>query len=255
MDGQTQTIRAQAAIEIPLTDLSSLSAADRVAKLDALREAAVSTPFVLERGPLYRFELIRITDQEHLVFLTMHHIVCDGFSTGVLLKDLSELYSAISERRPPDLPEPASFADYAVQHARGTESEDSMAYWADRLRDPPAVVDLPADRPRPPQKTYRAGRVQHDLDPALATALVELAADHHCTLFALIFSAFTAYLERLTDQQDLVVPIVAAGHGARRPSSASRTSGQPVAGSSPGQRGPLIRRSSRSDHTSPARRL
>jgi hypothetical protein len=182
----------------------------------AAREAL--QPFDLNRGPLLRLKVARLSEQEHVLFLTMHHIVSDGWSMGVLIREVSELYSAYASGREPDLKElPIQYADYASwqrEWLQGEVLDEQMQYWRTQLAEAPQVLELPADRERPAVQNFRGGQEKFALDEELSAALRELSRREGVTMFMLLLAAFQVLLMRYSGQEDVVVgtPVAARRH-------------------------------------------
>ena len=213
-DGERMQIAPRLGIEVPLVDLSGLAPEARAEEVLARQAAEVDEPFDLAAGPLFRARILRLAGDEHLVLLTSHHIVCDGWSLGVLTRELGALYSAACRGEAAALAEPPRFADYARAEDRargGPEAEAALAFWRERFRDPAPLLDLPSSRPRPPRKTFAAARRDLALPAALVSRLKQVGARHGCTGFATLLAGFEAFLFRLTGCSDLVVGISAAG--------------------------------------------
>src|SRR5215471_13021890 len=158
-----QVIDAVAEFTLQLEDLCELPEGDRaVAARERVGSLAVA-PFDLERGPLLRAYLLRLTAEEHVAVVVMHHIVSDGWSIGVLIREVEALYAAYSQGQPSPLPELAvQYADYALWQRgwlQGEVLERQVAYWKERLSGAPAALELPTDRPRPAVQSYRGGHV------------------------------------------------------------------------------------------------
>jgi len=216
-DGKTLLVAPPAPADLPLLDLSALSDAERASRLDALCTAEVERPFDLERGPLIRATLVRLAAAEHVLVFTAHHIACDGFSTGVMLKDLGALYTARLAGRPAALPEPFGWGAWAKEleeWQKTNEHAGDEKFWTGRFVELPPDLDLPADRRRPPVKTYAADRYDHALAPALVDRLRKAGAKNGASLFVSLFAGFQALLYRLSGQSDLVVAIPSAGQAA-----------------------------------------
>ncbi len=147
-----QIIAPSLLLQVPVVDLSPLPEPERWAEAIQLASDEAQKPFDLARGPLLRATLLRFADAEHVLLLTMHHIVSDGWSMGVLFEELSALYSTFAAGRPSALPElPVQYADYAAwqrEWLQGDVLEEQLAFWRRQLADLPSV-DLPSDRPRP----------------------------------------------------------------------------------------------------------
>jgi glutamate-1-semialdehyde-2,1-aminomutase len=211
-DGDYQEIAPAVELNIPAVDLAGLRAGDREARLAAVLEEVGRESFDLARGPLLRARLLRLGADHHLLAVTMHHIVSDGWSMGIILRELEESYAAARGGRAPALPAPDSFAEYAVAEAAdASELEAAERYWLGRLAGPPPVLNLPTDRPRAAVQTY-AGAQQHmALDDALHPGLKRLSASRGCTLFMTLLAGFKVLLHHLTDQEDIIVGTPAAG--------------------------------------------
>ena len=173
-DGINVCVIATLQIDVPFLDLSELEAYERELKIANLRQYAVSEPFDLEHGPLFRAQIIRLDNQEHLAVLTAHHIVCDGWSWAVLMPDLGKLYSALKQGLSPDLDEPEPFSGYAIALEAAESSEEAqetLDYWLHQFAGSLPVLDLPTDRARPPLRTFDADREDWDLSPELVAKL------------------------------------------------------------------------------------
>ncbi|KAF9367172.1 hypothetical protein CPB97_006185, partial [Podila verticillata] len=174
-----------------------------------LSQAEANTPFDFERGPLIRAQLIQVQDDEYIFLLTMHHIISDGWSMGVLMRELNELYSAFSAGRSDPLPSlSVQYPDYASwqkQWLTDQRLEEHVDYWRKTLVSAPLSIELPTDRPRPPQQSFVGATVPIGLDVATTQALKQLAQKHGATLFMTILTAWSAVLSRLSGQDDIVI--------------------------------------------------
>ncbi|MET0341935.1 MAG: amino acid adenylation domain-containing protein [Polyangiales bacterium] len=212
-DGLTACVAASLALPLGRIDLSQLPQREREAKLRALLVREVETPFALEQGPLFRVQLVKLGPSTHVASFSAHHIVCDGWSMAVMLRDLGALYST-RVGKPAALPAATQFGDYARQeqtYEQTPEYQKSLMYWLDRLGGSLPVLELPLDAPRPSAKTYASRRIDHALDDALVPALKKLGARHGASFFATLLSGFYVLLARLSDQEDTIVGIPAAG--------------------------------------------
>src|SRR5215211_2764812 len=200
-------------IRLHLEDLSGLPPHEREAQAMQSATEEARQPFDLQRGPLMRTRLVRLSEEEHLLLLTMHHIVSDGWSLGVFWRELESLYEAFSEGRPSPLEElPIQYADYAVwqrQWLRGEVLEEQLGYWKEQLAELP-ILELPTDHPRPAVQTHRGAHQTLVLSPSLTEALKELARREGVTLYMVLLGAFQVLLSRYADQEDVAVgtPIV-----------------------------------------------
>jgi amino acid adenylation domain-containing protein len=215
VDGEpVQVIAPPQALEVPLTDLSELPQAEREAEAQRLAREEARRPFDLERGPLFRTKLLRLGEQEHVLLVTMHHIVSDGWSMGVLWRELGALYEAFFEGKPSPLAElPIQYADYALwqrEWLRGEVLEEQLGYWRRQLTDVPAL-ELPTDRPRPAVQTHRGARQSFTLPESLTQALKDLSRREGTTLFMTLLAAFQVLLARHSGQDEFAVGTPIAG--------------------------------------------
>jgi amino acid adenylation domain-containing protein/non-ribosomal peptide synthase protein (TIGR01720 family) len=192
----------------------------REARIEAARREALDTlrtPFDLGKGPLLRARLFVLGPNDHALVLCMHHIISDGWSMGVLNKELGTLYAAFRSGRPAELYElPIQYADYAIwqrEWLTGEVEALQLAYWSEKLSGAPAALDLPTDRPRPPVPSHRGARKPFVLAPETADALKELARREGVTLFMVMLAAFDVLLHRYTGQGDIVVGSPIANRG------------------------------------------
>ncbi|MFN5567450.1 MAG: condensation domain-containing protein, partial [Bradyrhizobium sp.] len=192
-------------------------AADAAGELERLAALEASTAFDLERGPLIRGRLVRLVADEHVLLVTMHHIVSDGWSMGVLTRELSQLYAAFVRGEADPLPALAiQYGDYAVWQRRWLSSEALArqgAYWKDALAGAPALLELPWDRPRPPEQNYAGAMVPVRLDAGLTGALKALSQRHGTTLYMTLLAGWAALLSRLSGQEDVVIGSPVANRG------------------------------------------
>ena len=176
-----------------------------------------SATFDLESGPLIRGRLIRLREEEHALLITMHHIVSDGWSTDVMMNELSVLYGAYVRGEVDPLPELSlQYADYAVWQRQWMEGEilrQQAEYWERTLSGAPALLELPTDHPRPAQQDYAGGWVKLELEEELTRGLNELSKKHGTTLYMTLLAGWSALLARLSGQEDIVVGVPVANRG------------------------------------------
>ncbi|WP_446326855.1 non-ribosomal peptide synthase/polyketide synthase [Burkholderia pseudomallei] len=191
--------------------------ADAGARRARILAGQASEPFDLARGPLVRGALVREADDVHTLCVTIHHIVSDGWSIDVFCRELSELYRAFAGGQPDPLPPlPVQYADYAAWQQRGIGGAALHAqaeYWRDALAGAPTLLELPTDRPRPPQPDYAGATVGLALDAPLTAGLRALARRHGATLFMTVFAAWSVLLSRLSRQTDVVIGTPSANRG------------------------------------------
>ena len=204
-----QVIHPAAPVALPAVDLTALPSERAAERARALAAEEARRPFDLVRGPLVRALLLRLGADEHFLLIDVHHIVSDGWSTGILLRELGVLYRAFVAGEPSPLPELplqyANFASWQRQWLSGAELERQLGYWRERLAGAPGVLDLPADRPRPAVQSLRGASRSFVLPAPLAASLQALAQREGVTLFMVLLAALDALLSRLSGQTDLVV--------------------------------------------------
>ena len=187
------------------------------AQADTLCRQAATQPFDLTQGPLVRAALIRLADEEHLFLLTCHHIISDGWSTGILLRELGALYGALRRGDADPLPPlTLQYADYAAWQRRYLTPERLAAqaqYWRETLSDAPALLTLPTDRPRPTVQSFSGGEVPIAIDAELTQALRQFSRQHGGTLFMTVLAAWSLVLARMAGQQELVIGTPEANRG------------------------------------------
>ncbi|QOK93783.1 non-ribosomal peptide synthase/polyketide synthase (plasmid) [Ralstonia pseudosolanacearum] len=206
-----QAVQRVAPADVGLTldcvDLSAEEASEH--QLGLLAEAEARAPFDLEQGPLIRGRLVRLDEQENVLLITMHHIVSDGWSQGVLARELGSLYEAYRAGNADPLPAlPIQYADYAVWQRRwleGGELQRQGSYWEQALAGAPTLLSLPTDRARPAQQDYAGGSVEVVFDETLSAGLRRLSQRHGTTLFMTVLAGWSALLSRLSGQDDVVV--------------------------------------------------
>ncbi len=211
-DGLSLCIVAALEPALRTLDLTDLESEARDARVQQWLSAVVEEPFDLEQGPLFRADLLKLASDEHFLVFTAHHIVCDGWSTAVIVQDWATYYNARQFELEPELPAADSWQNYALSRAlgAGTEAKDE-AYWISLFGDGIPIVDLPLDRPRPPQRRYDSRRLDVELPSELVSALRKAGAKHRASLFATLFAGFGAVVHRLSGANDIVVGIPTAG--------------------------------------------
>jgi len=204
------------------TDLRSLGEAERRETLESLGRDVAVLPFDLERGPLVRFHRVSLSDREQWLYVNMHHAVSDGWSIGIVLRDLAALYrrrakvsKGVSGSEGAELPELrvqyADFAHWQRSWLRGERLEEQLRYWARYLGGAPRLLPLPTDRPRPAVLSYAGGRHSLRLPGAVVTALRGFTRARRATLFMGLLTIFEAFLGHLTGEDDVVVGTPIAG--------------------------------------------
>ena len=215
VDGRpVQHIAPPGELPLPVTHLEHLEPAARVAELERRATEQAQRPFDLAEGPLTRVALFRLADTEHILVITAHHIIVDGWSFGLLLDELAKLYSAFRRQTPSPLPELAiQYADYADWQRQSMDEaglESTLAYWRRTLTGS-SPLDLPTDRQRPARQTFRGAGVPLTLSLEVSAGLRALSRREGTTLFMTLLAAFKALLARHTGTEDVVVGAPVAG--------------------------------------------
>lgn len=206
-----QLIGQPQSMPIRLSDLSQLPDERLPREKQRLIGIDARLPFDLGDGPLWRAHLLKLSSEDHLLVITLHHIICDGWSINLLLRELKELYAG-GAAAIPELP--IQYADFAVWQRRQLSQEGNrrqLDYWKQQLADAPAVLDLPADYPRPATRTGAGERVSVRLSREETLALTELGRRDHATLFMTLLAAFQTLLFLYSSQEDIVVGSPVAG--------------------------------------------
>ena len=213
-DGLQFCVASAAQVALDRVDLSMQGPAARKAAMDEALRRSVETPFDLGHAPLLRAEILSLAKDEHILLLGTHHIVCDGWSFGVIARELALLYRQECEDARAELPAADSFADFAVaevEHRQTARFRDDEAFWLSRFASLPAPLDLPLDRSRPRQRSFASRRVDLAIDGGQLSALRRMGATHGASLFAALATVFGVLLQRISQQDDLVIGIPAAG--------------------------------------------
>ncbi len=213
-DGRHMRIATHRSLQLPYHDLAGEADEARAEAFEQLLQLEAETPFDLQAGPLSRFRLIRLTPDEHVLLLTVHHIACDGWSLGNLTRELGTLYAAQQEPHMPLAP-PVGISQFAQDELQWHRSEAfarTLEWWKEKFAQGAPPFELPTDFPRPPMRSWRGGMERLRLQAPFAQKLHRAAGKARTTLYIWMLSAFEAYLQRLTDADELVVGIAVAGH-------------------------------------------
>jgi len=209
-EGDVQQILPTLTIDVPLIDFSSLDTAERDAKVDEWLKQESRQSFDLTQAPLLRVNILKLDEELHLLLLSAHHIVIDGWSIGVLLQEVSAFYSAECQGVPCQQEPPLQFKEFIqwqVQQSQSDQIAKHEAYWLGQLADSVPILELPTDRTRPPVKTYRGARASMKLEASLCAELRKISSQKGCTLFMTLLGAYMTWLHRLTNQDDFLVGI------------------------------------------------
>ncbi|HKV11759.1 MAG TPA: amino acid adenylation domain-containing protein, partial [Thermoanaerobaculia bacterium] len=218
VDGQpAQVIRPASPPVLPFVDLSGLPDPVREAEAARLEAAERARPFDLEAGPLFRTALLGLAPEDHALLTNTHHIVSDGWSIEILVREMAALYpAALSGEASPLPPLPLQYGGYARWQRRWLQGETlaaQLSWWREQLAGPPAPLELPADRPRPAVRSSRGASESAGFPAALADALERLGQRSGATLFMTLLAAWKTLLLRLTGQEDVAVGTPVANRG------------------------------------------
>ncbi|HEX8176350.1 MAG TPA: amino acid adenylation domain-containing protein, partial [Pyrinomonadaceae bacterium] len=210
-----QVITPTAYIHLPLIDLGALADTTRQNLLQQLRDAEAQRPFELERAPLLRATLLRLSTTEHVLLFTMHHIISDAWSMALLVREVASLYTAFMAGKPSPLRElPIQYADYAVwqrEWLSGEVLDEQLQYWREQLEGAPTELSLPTDRRRPSVPTHRGARYDFSLQAELSEELRELSRREGVTLFMTLLAGWSLLLGRYAAVEDVLVGTPIAG--------------------------------------------
>ncbi|HUS13353.1 MAG TPA: condensation domain-containing protein, partial [Pyrinomonadaceae bacterium] len=215
VDGQLRQLVTLQDIPLTVIDLGHLTSAEQEPQTKALVAAEARQPFDLARGPVMRTTLLRLGEHDHVLLLTSHHIVSDGWSAEILFRELSALYDAFADGKPSPLtPLPIQYADFAAWQRKwlqGTVLEEQLDYWKKQLSGVTGMLALPTDHPRPAVQTFRGANKSLVLPRPLSDQVAEISRQHGVTSFMTQLAAFSVLLHRYTGQDDVAVGSPIAG--------------------------------------------
>ncbi len=216
IDGEPmQVVQPQFQINIPEIDLQSLEPDDRENELQRLAVKEARTPFNLAKGPLTRVTILKAAENDHTILLTMHHIISDGWSMGVLIAEITALYGAFLEQKPSPLAElPIQYGDFAewqAEYLQGDVLQKQLTYWEKALGNNPPVLELPSDRPRPLVQTNVGASLTRTIPRHLSQRLNEFSRSAGGTMFMTLMAAFNVVLARYSGQYDISIGTPIAG--------------------------------------------
>jgi amino acid adenylation domain-containing protein len=203
-----QVITSSLQIPFSIVNIEDAPESEREQRAQQYTAEEIAQPFDLARGPLLRATLLRLTKQEHILLLVMHHIISDAWSVTLFIQELITLYTAFTAGQSSPLPElPIQYGDYVLWHREWLQGrmEDQLTYWKQQLAGAPAVLDLPTDHPRPAIQTFRGATSTFRLSASLTQQLQSLSQQEGATLFMALVAAFNTLLSRYTGQEDIVV--------------------------------------------------
>ena len=204
-----QRIRTEITVPLPVIDLSGLAAPERLLQSQLLAQSESVKPFNLSTGPLLRVQVLKLEDERHHLLLSLHHIVSDAWSMGVLLREVASLYASYYMDESPQLmPLPVQYVDYAVwqrEWLQGEVLEAQLGYWREQLSDCPSLLELPTDRMRPAVQSYRGSTCDFEINRDLTDELIGLSQSHGMTLFMTLLSGFSVLLSKYSHQEDVCI--------------------------------------------------
>lgn len=216
-DGKTVCVYKELPPDFSFTDIALYTEAQKQAFIHEQNKQNACTLFDLVNGPLFKVQLVKLAETEHRLTFIAHHIVCDGWSIGIMMQDLSKLYSAYVKGEEARLPEAPSFIDYANQQAfwaGSTEFKATEQYWFNEFKGSNYVMDLPADLPRPTTRTYKSHRLDLQLDRQLVSQVKQLGKSNGSSFVTTLLAAFEVFLQRSTGQSEIILGLPAAGQPA-----------------------------------------
>ena len=210
-----QVIAPPPAIWLSVVDITTLTPAEQESRIKELTIEEARSPFDLEQGPLMRATLLRLSEVEHVILVTMHHIISDGWSMRVFMRDMIALYESFVSGQSAQLPElPIQYSDFAIwqrEWLSGEVLEKQLGYWRRQLEGAPAMLELPTDRPRHALQTFNGHRQSFDLPHELADALRNVSRNEGATMFMALLAIFNILLYRYSRQDDILVGVPVAG--------------------------------------------
>ncbi len=204
-----QVIKPELTVSIPVEDLSKTPESERGSKARALAVGEAGQSFNLEKGPLFRIKLIKLDSDDHVALFTLHHIISDGWSMGVLVQEVAALYEAFVNEQESPLPDlPVQYADFAVWQRNWLQGEvldKQMDFWKNEIGTNPPVLDLPTDYPRPSMQTFEGRTIEAQMPKTLSDGLVNLSQKEGVTLFMTLLAAFQTLMHRYSGQDTVLV--------------------------------------------------
>ncbi|OUJ73688.1 non-ribosomal peptide synthetase [Hymenobacter crusticola] len=205
------------AADFAYQDITSKSQEEQEQFIARYTQQNALLPFNLLYGPLFRSSLIKLSNEEHHLTLTAHHIVCDGWSLGIMMQDLGKLYSALVQDVYPELTKAINFSQFASEQLTFAKSDEYRAveqFWLEQYKNNTPVVTLPTDFPRPALRTFKSNRLDYALKPGLVPAVKKMGLKAGCSFVTTLMAGFDVLLHRLTGQPDIVVGLPTAGQSA-----------------------------------------
>lgn len=216
-DGKYMCIYKELQLTVDYHDLSVQTAAGQQLFISNQNTQVALTPFNLVTGPLFKTTLIKLKENEYLLTFIAHHIICDGWSIGIMMQDLSKFYSAYVKKEPVKLGDAALFSEYATEQLtfeHSPEFKETEQYWLNQFKGSNHYLNLPTDLPRPAVRTYKSHRKDFNLDTLLALDLKKLGKANGSSFVTTLLAAFEIFLQRLTGQDEIILGLPAAGQSA-----------------------------------------
>ncbi len=213
-DGDQICVHRDMPLTLRFENLADMDQIDQEVLITAFTKKNGLELFDLIKGPLFRVDLFLLNEEEFYLTLTAHHIICDGWSLGIILQDLGKYYAAYNGNITPELKPAPSLSDYAESQSRFRKTEEYKnieRYWLKQFQQSIPVLDLPTDFPRPQVKTYKSHRLDFPLDSDLLNAIKKMGAQSGCTLVTTLMAAYEVFLQQITGQQEIILGIPAAG--------------------------------------------
>ncbi len=213
-DGSKMIVFKTIHLNYEYKDISLKSEDEQSAELAAIKLNDAFISFDLIQGPLFKFSLLKISEENYFFTLTAHHIICDGWSIGLLIQDLSKLYSAYAQNIEPNLPQAASFSDYAIEQinfSKSSEYKKNENFWLGQFSKNIPVLNIPTDFERPNPRTYKSSRIDFSIDTELINSLKIVGVKEGCSLVNTLLASFELFLHAYTGQDDIIIGLPTAG--------------------------------------------
>jgi len=213
-DGRQICVYRNSSLKLRVENIADQNLSEQEEYISTFTKQNALDPFDLIKGPLFRVDLFKLGEEEFYLTLTAHHIICDGWSLGIILQDLSRYYAAFTGNMITDIKPAPSLSDYAAMQIRFAETEDHKKieqYWISQFQRDVPVLDLPTDFPRPQERTYKSHRLDFPLDQELVSAIRKLGSLSGCTLVTTLMAAYEVFLHSITGQKEIILGIPTAG--------------------------------------------
>ncbi len=213
-DGSSMLIFKTLPLNYEFSDISNLTADEKNKFIEDSKIQEVLNSFDLLNGPLFKFNLIKLSEESYFFTVTAHHIICDGWSIGLLIQDLSKLYSAYTQNLMPDLPLANKFSDYAVEQikfSKSSEYQKNENFWLGQFSKYIPVLNIPTDHIRPNPRTYKSSRIDFSIDHELINSLKLIGIKEGCSLVNTLLASFELFLHAYTGQEDIIIGLPTAG--------------------------------------------